>query len=164
MKKSKKLIIILSVVVMILIGVLIGGYVVVNKMFSAFSDSFYQTTVPSQGEASGGVSEDPGVSSEGTTGEAPQEPSVELPSHLNLSSEEAQKMIDAVSFGDKLAVMNLLSANLKSAEYRELIGMLKGGITPQEVKRAKEILNSGLTAEQKKKVLAYYGKYSYLLE
>ena len=164
MKKSKKLIIILSVVVMILIGVLIGGYIVVNKMFSAFSDSFYQTTIPPGGETSGEAIEDPGVSSGETTGEASQEPAVELPSHLNLSSEEAQKMIDAVSFSDKLAVMSLLSANLKSADYRELVGMLKGGITPEEIKRAKEILNSGLTAEQKKKVLAYYGKYSYLLE
>lgn len=158
-KPKKKLFIILAVIAVILIAGLSTGYIVINKMFSAFSDSFYQSAAPPSASAEAGGDEVQ------ATPQPPEEQEPAQPSlPQNLSKEQAQEMIDAISFNDKLAVMNILSKSLSAAEYKEMLGMLSGGITAEEMKRAKTILNERLSGDDRQKILDYYAKYSSLLE
>ena len=184
-KKSKKKIIILSIIAVILIGGITTGYIAINKMFSIFSDSFYQVSVPGQeDEVPPGESEPPKAdtggegSSEETTGEqtgtsqptnppttATNKPKATLPIEgKDISAETSKELMDEVSFSDKLSVIGILNENLSASEYREMVGMLSGGITSNEIKRAKEILKESLSKEDKKKIKAYYKKYEDLLE
>ncbi len=165
-KRKKKWIVILVVVLVIVVLGLGAGYVAINKMFSAFSDSFYQTEVT-----------DPAIEGKVTpTPESTVPPEVEVvedptptkppkPSPgVVISQNNSRELIEAVPFSDKISVMNILSKNLSAAQYKELVAMLTGGITTEEINRAKTILKESLSPEDKKIILEYYAKYSNLLK
>lgn len=172
MKKGpKKLIIILSVVAVLLVGGLTAGYITVNKMFSIFSDSFYQVPEPVASEEpvaeespGPAINEEEEKPKETPPAKTPSAPSLENLPSVTLSKEESRQMISAISFADKVAVMKILSAGLSPPEYKEVMGMISGGITAEEVKRARHILSHSLSDGDKEKILSYYAKYAYLLE
>lgn len=162
--KRKKLIIILSVIIGILLVLLIAGYIIINTMFSMFSDSFTQVTLQDleKEQTVEQATPSPGIESESTE---PQQVGSETTSEdLEYSAEKSQEMMDSVSFGDKVSVMTILSENLSAEEYKEMLGMLSNGITSDEINRAKDILRNSLSAEDKKTIKEYYSKYSGLLE
>ncbi|MBR6729216.1 MAG: hypothetical protein IKL80_03550 [Clostridia bacterium] len=183
-KKSKKKIIILSVIAVILIGGITAGYIAINKMFSIFSDSFYQVSVPEDDDVPQDATAPPEVDADNEgkgeeiageqTGTNPSakppttatnKPKATLPIEgKDISAETSKELMDEVSFSDKLSVIGILNENLSASEYREMVGMLSGGITADEIKRAKEILKESLPKEDKKKIKAYYKKYEDLLE
>ncbi|MBE7035716.1 MAG: hypothetical protein E7403_00285 [Ruminococcaceae bacterium] len=170
MKKSKKkVLIIISVIVGILLLLLIVGYIAINSIFSMFSDSFYQVSLQElDGEkTTEQASPTPEANGGATATPAPddsQPGKPKDPDEINLSPEKSKELMDAVPFSDKLSVLTILSKNLSAENYREIMGMLGGGITPDEVKRAKEILRNNLSPEDKQKIKDYYNEYSVLLD
>ena len=180
-KKKKKRLVIISIITAVLALILLLVYFGVNSLFSMVGDSFYQSevTIESAGETTS--AEEPSVS-----GEAPDEtePAAEtsgqekspvaqsadktertLPfDKLNLTSEEFKTLQKQVPFADKMAALAILSKGLSAADYTELIGMLGGGITSSEVKRAYSIVSRGLSSEDKAKIWGYYDKYKYLIQ
>ena len=81
-----------------------------------------------------------------------------------MTPEEFKALEKKVSFNDKVAVLNILSTNLSTGEYQEIVGMVSGGITKEEIRRAHQILSKSLSSENKQKIWGYYDKYIYLIQ
>jgi len=165
-KQKRKWIVIASIIACAIILLLIGAYIAVNCMFSAFTDSFYQTAVqesPIMGETKEPDEEDLHLS-EFPEDFAALEKEKAFLTHLSLTEEEFRTLNEKISFTDKVNVLNLLKSGLDSEEYKELLAMLSNGITRQEIRRAYTILKQSLSSEDKEKVLAYYNKYINLIK
>lgn len=180
-KKKRKWLKTLLIVLGSLLVVLAIAYLVINLVFSIFTNSFYESVITteeiqqSSGEAAepAEAPEEQGKQTE--QAEASAAPSTDKPDgdalfkslsidKLNLSAEEFKTLQKKIPFSDKVAVLNILSTGLSGAEYKELIGMLGGGITSAEVKRAYQILSKGLSSENKAKIWGYYNKYVHLIQ
>lgn len=184
-KTKKRLWIALIIIVVIIAGVLIAGYVAVNTMFSVFTDSLSHSsislTLPDD-SAGGGKSGDNNVSPDsgspaeqaGNAGEtaSPGEEGGDKPSDnssgkasskLEVSGEKLKELEKKVSFSDKISVMAILSRNLSASDYTELVQMANGGVTQGEIERAKDILREKLNVDAKVEILNYYNKYVHLL-
>ncbi len=172
-KKPKKKWIILGIILAALLLLTAAGYCLVNMAFSIFTDSFYDAVVPSELPETGTKILTP----EG--GEPPQESADEgagavppsLPGQKNntgsgvlFSAKTIKELEKKVAFGDKVAVLNILSSGLSGADYRALIGMLNNGVTSGEVSKAYQILKENLSRTDKNKILGYYYKYVHLIQ
>jgi len=180
MKKKKKWILVLSIVAASLLVLLLGIYIAINVAFSMFSESFYQSIIESEefaqangnaGETSNGQT--PTGSEDGETAQQPKPDNsgdegilkkIPYEKIKNMTPEEFKALEKKISFNDKVAVLNILSTNLSTAEYQEIVGMVGGGITKEEIKRAHQILSKSLSSENKKKIWGYYDKYIHLIQ
>ena len=163
-KNKKKTIVILSVVIGVLLILLIAGYILINTVFSIVSRSFTQVTLEELEKEQVTATATPFPEEGDEPAETSPQPNETDSGDVAYSSEKSQEMMDAVSFGDKVSVMTILSKNLSSEEYSKLLGMLSGGITSAEIEQAKDILRNSLSPEDKQTVKEYYNKYSDLLE
>lgn len=152
---KKKMIITLVIVVVIALGFWVGYQVVTSKT-SPPTDSFYQSDTTEKAWEEGQNKEE---SSDKT-----MEESIESIENMDFSKIDIKGMMESISVTDKLAVMNILGESLAAKDYKELIGMLGGGIDSGEVQRAKNILNENLSKEDKEKIFSYYKKYADLLD
>ncbi|MBE7022376.1 MAG: hypothetical protein E7414_04090 [Ruminococcaceae bacterium] len=181
-KSKKKLVIIVAVILAALLAFLVAGYFTINKLFSVFSDSFYQSALMMQDPAANeaevtpepaGATEEPVSPDKAQQSATPSTvPKAVLPAKeeddypfdgLHFSPEQFKAIDAQIPFNEKLAVLNILRKTLGTAEYKELIAMVTGGITSEEIRRAYDILKANIHGDNKKQILAYYHKYSGLV-
>ena len=179
MKKKKKWPVVLCVILALLICIFIAGYFIINAVFSMFSESFYQSVIDSGDFVQSSTNTDVlgnetsaeptvGGGAEQTQGKPSGDDGIlrKIPYEKikNLTPEEFKALEQKILFSDKVAVLNILSMNLSSAEYQEIVGLVNGGITKEEIKRAHQILSKSLSSENKQKIWGYYDKYIYLIQ
>ncbi len=169
-KRTKRLIMAVSIIVGLIIICVVGFFCVKN----AFSppDSFYESDVTTENHSDsaeeGNSEQDPTGEEIGTSGENAaddeSEKRRELPQEvLKLSMAEIKALQKKVPLKDKLAVLNILSTSLSAKEYTGLFGMLGGGITREEMKQAYDVVNRKLSPENREKIWGYYDKYKHLI-
>ncbi|MBE7048814.1 MAG: hypothetical protein E7393_05540 [Ruminococcaceae bacterium] len=165
--QKKKVYIVGGVIVLVLGLILLAGYFAIDKMFSIFSDSFYQvesvrpTALP---EETLQPNESPDAATQSAAPPLETATPNLLPENMQFSASESKALIESVSFSDKLRVMAILQSSLSSEEYKTMFSMLSGGISQAEIQRAKAILSRRLSPDEKKEILGYYQKYSDLLK
>ncbi len=147
---KKRLSIITSVVVAVILLVIGGIYIATNYIFSEVTDA---------------------------VGESMKDEVVELPVLDNNENVDDKKSISVVldeetmdeleakiPISVKLEVLTMLAKNLSKEDYSTLVSYAAGGVDNEKFNAAYSLMREKLSPDVKEKVKSYYAKYMYLLE
>lgn len=151
---KKKLFIVISIIVAVLILGIVGLKLAVDIAFSKVTDSVANTGVF--------TSDETGVPL--TLPEVSDNTLTDGVHAFRMDADRMKKISDAVSFSDKMAVLSILSQALPKEEYSKVMGVLTGKITQEGVNEVYTSLKTHLSDSQKQDILRYYAKYAYLLD
>lgn len=77
----------------------------------------------------------------------------------NSDKDKVYDISERISFADKRRIIHLVSKKLSSRDINYLLGLFKGGLTPQEKKKALELAFERFTQQEIKEIQALYNKY-----
>ncbi|MDP4151975.1 MAG: hypothetical protein Q8865_00845 [Bacillota bacterium] len=190
MIKKKKILIILSIIISLLILAGIGGIYFVNHTFSVVFDEIatenqknFNKTPPNTkidsasndnknniNSGSGNINKNQDAQSNDSSNKSETDARKNANNSvsdnqqkLKYTEESVKQLESEVSFSDKLKVMSIISSSLSNNEYLELLSMPKGGITSDEISRAYLILRQSLSSDKKNQIAKIYTKYANLL-
>ncbi len=73
--------------------------------------------------------------------------------------EASDKVQESVERSDKDKMMKLISSRLSSGDVKYLMGLIKGGLTPEEISAAARLAYSRFSAEEITQVKTYWHRY-----
>lgn len=185
MKKRKKFWIILSIVLIVLIGLGIGGYYVGKRYVVNFAFDRYvmspvlETIKQSAAEAEPAASAPEDITGESTGTTQPkesapseaQEPKKPLPKPADEMSESelaevvsrspslTEKLLGMISYSDKERVINILMSNFTPAEIADYTKRLSSGLSMDEKNELKNMAISRVSPEQMSECMQIFYRY-----
>ena len=186
MKKRKKLWIVLSIVLVVLIGLGIGGYYVGNRYVVNFAfDRYVMSPVLETIKQSAADATEPAASSqEEITGEGKGTPKPkestpseakdtkkpspkpademsesELAEVVSRSPSLTEKLLGMISYSDKERVVNILMSNFTPAEIADYTKRLSSGLSMDEKNELKNMAISRVSPEQMSECMQIFYRY-----
>ena len=146
----KRLLIIISIVIVVVLLALNVVYIATNYIFSEMTDVV--------GEAVSGESVALPVLDNNDKVDKDKSISVVL------DEETMDKLESKIPISVKLEVLTMLAKNLSKEDYATLMSYAAGGVNNEKFNAAYSLMRKKLSPEIKEKVKRYYAEYMYLLE
>ena len=150
MTKKKKILAIVIVLSLVLVLVLVGGYFLVDRMFSKVTQTV--------GETMSGETVDLPVLDDNKQIIEGQNISVVL------DEKTIKELETKIPISEKLEILSLLAQSLDPKDYSKLLSYATGGVNNEKFNKAYQLMRESLDPEEKEKIKSYYMKYVYLLD
>lgn len=147
--KKKKILTIAIIASLVFVLVLVGGYFLVDKMFSKVTETV--------GETMSGEMVDLPVLDDNKQIINGENISVVL-------DEKTIKELEAkIPISEKLEILSLLAQSLDPKDYSTLLSYAASGVNNEKFNKAYQLMRESLDPEEKEKIKSYYVKYIHLL-